>query len=107
MRRAIDKAAGNLWLSPISVWEAHLLIERKRLRVKESAHSWIRKALDAAPLEVAPLTVDVAIESRRIMVTHDDAADRFIAATASTYDLVLLTEDERLLDGKGFKVFRG
>ena len=37
---------------------------------------------------------------------HDDPADRFIAATASVYQLTLVTADERLLRGKGYETIR-
>jgi len=39
-------------------------------------------------------------------VQHDDPADRFIAATASVYQLTLVTADERLLRGKGYETIR-
>jgi PIN domain nuclease of toxin-antitoxin system len=32
-----------------------------------------------------------------------DPADRFLAATAEVYELTLVTADERLLRGKGFR----
>jgi PIN domain nuclease of toxin-antitoxin system len=38
-----------------------------------------------------------------VRVHHDDPADRFLAATADVYDLTLVTADDRLLRGKGFK----
>jgi PIN domain nuclease of toxin-antitoxin system len=34
---------------------------------------------------------------------HQDPADRFLAATASVYELILITADARLLGGRGFK----
>jgi PIN domain nuclease of toxin-antitoxin system len=36
-------------------------------------------------------------------VKRDDPADRFIAATASVYQLTLITADERLLRGQGYE----
>ena len=51
----------------------------------------------------APLNHEVALNSRNIKVAHEDPADRFLAATAAVYDLVLATADERLLAGKGFR----
>jgi PIN domain nuclease of toxin-antitoxin system len=50
----------------------------------------------------APLNREVALCSRTMRVEHDDPADRFFAATADVYDLVLATADKRLLHGKGF-----
>jgi PIN domain nuclease of toxin-antitoxin system len=45
----------------------------------------------------------VALESRRVGVAHGDPADRFIAATANVYELVLVTSDANLLAGKGYR----
>jgi PIN domain nuclease of toxin-antitoxin system len=107
IRRELDSPKAELWLSPISVWEAHLALENKSVRTKLSPHEWIRDALAAAPMQCAQLTNDVAIESRRLGLSHQDPGDRFLAATASVYGLVLATVDERLLAGKGYKVFGG
>ncbi len=101
--KALDAADNELWLSPISVWEVELLIEAGRLRLKADPQRWIANALDASRLTEAPVTYEVAKESRRVGLAHQDPADRFIAATASVYDLVLATVDERLLAGKGFR----
>ena len=37
VRRALQAPENELWLSPISVWEALILVERGRLTVKGSA----------------------------------------------------------------------
>ena len=60
-------------------------------------------ALTRTPMLEAPLNREVALRSRTVRVEHDDPADRFLAATADVYDLVLATADRRLLRGKGFK----
>lgn len=89
------------WLSPLSVWEALLLIERGRLAVDRPGPDWVREALERAPVEDAPLTTEVAIASRLFATTHQDSVDRFLAATAQVFDLTLVTSDERLLNLKG------
>ncbi len=101
--RELRSSKSELWLSPVSVWEAHLLIEAGRLRIHEEPHRWLSKAISAAPLSEARLTYDVALASRTIILEHQDPADRFLAATAKVYDLVLATADERLLQGRGFR----
>ncbi len=80
-----------------------MLIEAKRVRVKGDARSWVERALSEAPLREAPLTYAIAIESRRIGLSHPDPADRFLAATASILDLTLVTADERLAVGSGYR----
>jgi len=102
---ALASSRNELWLSPVSVWEFMLLAERGRIRVQGhmSPETWVREALTRAPLHDAPLTRDVALRSRTIQLGHEDPADRFLAATAAAYDLVLVTADERMLRGKGFR----
>ena len=84
------------WLSPLSVWEAHLLIERKRLRVDRPAAEWLRDALIRAPLDEAPVTTAVTLASRALVTKHRDPVDRFLAATAQVFDLTLVTADRAL-----------
>jgi PIN domain nuclease of toxin-antitoxin system len=96
--------SNELWLSPISVWELHLLLERGRIRLhgNYAPPAWIEMALATRPMREAALTRQVAIRSRSVAMEHSDPADRFIAATASVYDLTLVTADARLLAGRGY-----
>ena len=96
--------SATVWLSPISTWEATLLIERKRLEVDASTSQWVEEAIDACGAREAALNHRVAIQSRRVQMSHDDPADRFLAASAAVYELTLLTADARLLGGKGYRV---
>jgi len=96
----------TLWLSPISVWETSLLVERGRLELDTDARPWIQDAIASSGVGEAPLNHEVALQSRELEVKHDDPADRFIAATASVYQLALVTADERLLRGKGYEKIR-
>jgi PIN domain nuclease of toxin-antitoxin system len=95
----------RLWLSPVSIWEYLLLSTRGRVRVQGGGTpaEWIRSALERAPMEDAPFNREVALCSRQVSMEHEDPADRFLAATAAVYELVLVTADERLLRGKGFR----
>ncbi len=101
---ALRTLENELWLSPVSVWEALLLIERGKIEVDVRAPLWIRDALAVAPMKEATLNHEVAIRSRIVDLPHRDPADRFLAATAEIYDLTLVTEDERLLTGRSWNV---
>ncbi|HEY3592407.1 MAG TPA: type II toxin-antitoxin system VapC family toxin [Polyangiaceae bacterium] len=103
--RILEDADTELWLSPISLWEVLLLVERGRISLTggKDPRQWIEQALDRGPMKQAPVTYDVAVSSRAVRVEHDDPADRFLAATAAVYDLALVTADDRLLRGKGFR----
>jgi PIN domain nuclease of toxin-antitoxin system len=96
IRRALQHESNELWLSPISTWEVLVLARKGRLTLKPDAEQWVRRAWDAAPFHEAPLNREVAIESRRIALSHEDPADRFLAATAVVYQLTFVTADARL-----------
>jgi len=95
-REMITNEKVELWLSPVSIWEAHLLIERERLSVADPPAIWLRKALQLLPVREANLNFAIAVRSRALPFTHQDPADRFIAATAMEMKVPLITADERL-----------
>ena len=100
----LEATNNELWLSPISVWELLMLIERGRVEVDGNPVEWVTDALEAVPLREAPLTHQVAVESRRLRLRAKDPADRFLAATAKIYDLTLVTADRGLTRSKEFAV---
>ena len=102
---ALADRDNQLWLSPISIWEFLMLAERGRVRVTGglSPTEWVDAALARAPMHDAALTREVALRSRSVRLAHDDPADRFLAATAEVYELTLVTADDHLLRGKGFR----
>ena len=103
VRAALTDPKSELWLSPVSVWELLLLVERGRIVVAGDGAGWVEMALARAPMKDAPLTREVAARSRALALPHEDPADRFIAATAAVYELTLVTADPRLLAGKGYR----
>lgn len=98
----MEDATTELWLSPASVWEALLLAERGRIDVAGSPVAWMRERLSGMPVRDAAITREVAITSRTLDLGHEDPADRFIAATAVTYELTLATADRKLLDSRHY-----
>jgi PIN domain nuclease of toxin-antitoxin system len=101
--RALIAPDAELWLSPVSVWEFLLLAEKGRVLVRGDARDWVEAALARVPMHDAQMNIEVALHARAIRVEHDDPADRFLAATAAVYDLTMVTGDQRLLRGKGFR----
>ncbi len=59
----------------------------------------MENVLSSLPLREAVLNHEVAMQSRKISLPHQDPADRFIAATAIIYGLKLVTADRHLIDG--------
>ena len=47
--RRLQRADSELWLSPISVWEAMLLAERGRLELDRPPAAWFDAALRQVP----------------------------------------------------------
>jgi PIN domain nuclease of toxin-antitoxin system len=99
----LQSVRNELWLSPISVWEAAVLAEKGRVELDDEPRAWIGRALQRVPMKEAPLTREVALQSRAVDLPHDDPADRFLGATARVLDLILVTADRRLLGAKTFR----
>jgi len=102
--RELEEPSNELWLSPITTWEALLLVEKGRIVLSVEPVAWIRTALRTLPFREAPLTHEVAIQSRRMGLSHRDPADALLAATAAVFELTLVTADERLLDSTRYSV---
>ncbi len=102
--KALEDTKNELWLSPISVWELLILIEKKRVVLSKDVPDWIADAMNKVPLQEAPITHEVALETQYVDLTHRDPADRFLAATANVFNLTLVTADRRLIDAKGLSI---
>ena len=100
--RELEKSDNELWLSPLSIWELLLLCERGRFALDEAVDTWVPRA--SAALKEAPVTREVAIETRNIQLAHRDPIDRLLAATAKVFDLTLVTADRKLMSVKGVSV---
>jgi len=44
------------------------------------------------------------LATNQVSLPQRDPADRFLAASAKAYDLTIVTADERLIGGSGYKV---
>ncbi len=97
LRRAIVQETTEVWLSPISVWEVMLLVEKDKVTLESEPTEWIRESLAVLKPIDATLTREIAVLSRQIKLPHQDPADRFIAATALHYGLHLATVDQNLV----------
>lgn len=97
---ALGDPDNELWLSPISIWELVVLCQKGRLNLDQDVDSWVAHKLNAVPLQEAPVTYEVARETRRLRLPHRDPADRFLLATAKVFELTLVTADERLLKAR-------
>ncbi len=72
--KALTSPTAELWLSPISIWEFLLLVERRRIKVTTDPNAWLTSALEKAPMTEASLTFAVATQSRKVPLPHQDPA---------------------------------
>jgi PIN domain nuclease of toxin-antitoxin system len=95
--QALDDASNQLWLSPVSIWEAKLLHRKGRLKVREGFSTWLSRALTITSFTEAPFTFDVAETLSGINLPHADPADLFLAGSAKVFGLTLVTSDRNLI----------
>ena len=102
--KELDNRQNELWLSPISMWEAFLLFKKKRVQISTDFSTWLANSLSVLPVIEAPLTFEVARTLPTLAVPHEDPADLFLAATAKAFELTLITADRNLIKTEGISV---
>ena len=103
IRRELEKSANELYLSPVSIWEARQLERRGRFHSKRLFSQSVEDLLALSGIREAPFTFAVAVAASRIELPQHDLGDVFLAATASTFGLTLVTADTQLLGCKWLK----
>ena len=96
----IEQAAlvSNVKVSAISVWEVSMLEAKGRISFPIDCLDWVKKALNAPGISLAPLTPEIAVLSSRLPGNfHGDPADRIIVATALELGSGLVTKDRKIL----------
>jgi PIN domain nuclease of toxin-antitoxin system len=102
--KELNDRQNELWLSPISMWEAFLLFRKKRLDISTDFTTWLADSLNVLPVIEAPLTFEVARSLPVLAMPHQDPADLFLAATAKAFELTLITADRNLIKTAGITV---
>jgi PIN domain nuclease of toxin-antitoxin system len=92
--RVLTDPANELWLSPVSTWEALTLYRKGRVQIAGDLDSWLARVTQG--IHEAHLTHEIALAAHKLQM-HDDPADRFLVATAQVLDLTLVTADRQLL----------
>ncbi len=89
---------GELYLSPISLWEIGLKASRGRLDLPAPVQGWLQEAVRKSRVTLAPFDFEVACQCATLPTDfHGDPADRILAATCRVHELTLLTRDRLLL----------
>ncbi len=102
--KELDDQRNELWLSPISMWEAFLLFRKKRIQITPDFTTWLAASLSVLPVIEAPLTFEVARTLPTLDMPHEGPADLFLAATAKAFELTLITADRNLIKTEGISV---
>ena len=97
VERILKDPEGERWLSPISLWETTLLIEKGRYDVDGPPAEWISEAVARSRAREATLTHAVALVAGEVSLAHRDPVDRLLVGTALAYELTLVTADDRLI----------
>lgn len=93
-RKELADEANELWISPVSTWEALMLHRKKRVELGPDFLTWLRQS--APGFHQAPFTHEIVLAAEQLNL-HADPADRFLAATAQVLDLTFVTADQKLL----------
>jgi len=102
--RILSDTENELWLSPVSVWELIVHVEKKRITLEKDVLTWSATSKQELSLREAPMSWAVAEELRFVVLRHRDPADRFLVATARVQDLTLVTADRMLMEIDGVRI---
>ena len=97
VHQSLGDSKNARFLSAVSIWEAILLLEKRRLKVPKDFGQWFDKSNRELSLTAVGISWKVARELRFTLIGCSDPADRFLVATARAYDMTLVTADARIL----------
>jgi PIN domain nuclease of toxin-antitoxin system len=98
-REALDQLATRElpFIAAISIWEAQMLVSRRRLIPNEPFDNWIRRMTAPDTIRILSLDADVVVSLHALPESfHGDPADRLIVATARAHALPLATHDSAI-----------
>jgi len=90
----LTNANNEIWLSPMSTWEALTLHHKGKMWLGDDLREWLERATSG--LREAALTHEIALAARGLQM-HKDPADRILCGTALVLDMTLVTADGALL----------
>jgi PIN domain nuclease of toxin-antitoxin system len=99
-RRLLSRAEAQdgVRISSASIFEVAALHTAGRLRLARALEQWIRDALAARGVRLAPVSMDMALDAGAIPRSAlADPLDRLLVATARQLDATFLTHDARIL----------
>ncbi len=100
-RRLLSQAESRdaVRISSATVFEVVALHTAGRLRLARPPEQWIRDALEAEGVRLAPLSADIALDAGAVpRAALADPLDRLLVATARQLDATFVTSDVRILE---------
>ena len=82
-----------LALSPVSIYETLVAIEKGRLPSEVEGPDLVEKWLADLPVTQIPITSEISVLARTLAFPHQDPFDRLIAASSFSRGIPLMTED--------------
>lgn len=86
---------GNVLVSPISFWEAALLVRKGKLKIDDIGE-WSKELLANTNLGLLQPSVSEMIESVQLPDHHKDPFDRLLIVQANHSNASLVTKDENI-----------
>ncbi len=95
--RAIENPANQVVVSAVSALEIAIKQSLGKIDLPGPAETWLAAAVQAAGLDLIPVTFEEAVRVRALAWHHRDPFDRLLVAQALG-GYTLCTHDERLAD---------
>jgi len=99
------QAAGTLFVSLISAWEAGVAVLKPNPARRPNLQGlpvdeWFRRGIRNIGARTLPINLAIAMESATVPAIYGsgDPGDCFLIATAHLRDLTLITRDEKILE---------
>lgn len=95
--RATQSGGGRILISAITPIETTYLVEKGKLASATLAGVWTAVSDPAYPVEILPISADVARAITRIpRATVPDLPDRIVAATALVHAIPIVSADQKI-----------
>jgi len=104
VRRHLDNPKNELYLSPISIWGSSSFGTPQQIAVEAGLCGMGRSSLAADPFAQSALELRCRGRIAPDSTAAADLGDLFLAATASVFDLTLVTGDSQFIECAWLKV---
>jgi PIN domain nuclease of toxin-antitoxin system len=102
--RELNRQAGALAISAISLFEIGIKAKRGKLRLPLPPRQWFHDMTEQYHLLELPITADIAAKAADLPEIHVDAFDRLIIATAMHHHASIVTADRTIPSYPGVRV---